>query len=125
VRSVIDHITVTLDGKTVPAETTLADVGAHVAVVSTALPGLGLTVTNTYVGADDTDTIVVDLVLAPRPDGRARTETLPRDGLPVTHARERCLLDHVARVRDAISERHTAVPAIDIGDAALEQVASS
>jgi hypothetical protein len=42
-----------------------------------------------------------------------------RDALPVTHARERCLLDHGQRLQEALVIRTGGTVAVDIADGAL------
>ena len=70
-------------------------------------------------GADDVDTIVVDVTLARRPSARREVRAVGRDALPVTHARDRCLLDHLARVREVIEEATGSSATLEVADAAL------
>ena len=124
VRTTLGPVTVRHAGELIESETTAVRAGPNVVVLSTAVPALGVLVTTAYVGADDVDTIAVDLVLVARPHATNRTRVIPRDTLPVTHARERCLIDHLDRVREALAEGGAPSARIDTGDAALDHVAS-
>ena len=122
-RRTVPGIQVLATDGTLEAETTHASVGLHVLVLTTTLPTAALNVITTYTGADDVDTHVVDLALARRPHAITRVRRLPRPKLPVTHARERCLLDHLAQVRTALAELCHADARIDVPDHALQQLA--
>lgn len=121
--TVLEPIRVQLDGRATPSETTLRQTAPHVVVLTTALPDVPLTVVTTYVGADDVDTTAVDLVLARRPTAERDTRTMPRDAIPVTHARDRCLLDHLGQVHAALERVQPLAVTIDIADQALNAVA--
>lgn len=121
-RRTVPDLELCLDGRLVASETTYASVGAYVVVLATAVPGLGVTVTTAYIGAQDADTIAVDLFLAPRAAAGNAARTLERDLVPVTHAHDRCLLDHLAQVRCGLADR-AGVVTVDVGDDALAALA--
>jgi len=121
-RDVVPGIELTTDGARVASETTRAAVGPHVLVLTTTVPTAALTVITTYTGADDVDTRVTDLALARRPRATAGTRLVPRAELPVTHARDRCLLDHLAQVRTALAELCDLSARVDVRDAALHEL---
>lgn len=123
-RTVVPDVTICVDGEAVESETTVSSAGPNVAVLSTALPTLPLTVTTTYVGADDVDTAAVDLALAARPAAFATARQVSRDAIPVTQARERCLLDHLAQVRETAECDRGCRVTVDAADAALNCVAT-
>lgn len=108
-----------LDGRPAPSATSMRAESPHVVVLTTALTELGLTVLSTYVGADDVDTTVVHVALGRRPSARRDVRNIARDALPVTHAREQCLLDHLAHVREVVEEATGSSTTLDIAEAAL------
>ena len=108
-----------VDGRPAPSATTMRTESPHVIVLTTALTELGLTVLSTYVGADDVETTVVDVTLGRRPSAGREVRSVGRDALPVTHARERCLLDHLARVREAVEEATGSSATLDVADETL------
>ncbi len=105
------------------SETTVGAFGPNVLVLSTSLTALGVTVTTTYVGAEDTDTVAIDLALCPKPAAMAVTRTMPRREVRVTHARDRCLLEHLQRVQTAIELCTGRRAQVETGDDALARVA--
>lgn len=50
------------------------------------------------------------------------SRTVARDVLPATHARSRCVLDHVERVQTAMTAALGTAPAIDVPDGMLERL---
>lgn len=108
-----------VDGVDARAETTIDAVAATVVVISTALAELAEQHTTTYVGARGTATAAVTLLQGP--DGpRSRTRAVEDTVLPVTHARDRLLLDHAAELQAALEERTGGAVSIDVAPAALE-----
>ncbi|MDQ3740346.1 MAG: hypothetical protein M3389_05300 [Actinomycetota bacterium] len=93
-------------------------------MLSTAVPDVGLTVRTTYVGSDDVATVAVDLVLGVRPRASNRPRRLPRGSVPVTHAREQCLLDHGRQLLNALNDACGSRWTVDVSDAALQQAAA-
>ncbi len=96
----------------------------HVVVISTSVPEVPLTVTTTFVGADDVATSIIDLRLGVRPTAKNSIDLVARETLPVTHAREQCLLDHARRLLEALNAENADLWTVDVSDAALEQAAS-
>jgi hypothetical protein len=74
---------------------------------------------STYIGADGIGTTAVDVVLGTALPSSSTTRTLHRDDVPVTHARERCLLEHLAQLRAALEQDAGATATIDVPDVAL------
>lgn len=112
-------VSVSVDGVAASAETTIAAIGATVVVISTALADLAAQHTTTYVGARGTPTTAVTLLQGPE-GPRSRTRAVEDALLPVTHARDRLLLDHAAELQVALQERTGSLVAIDVAPAALE-----
>lgn len=112
----------TIDGRAVRASTVVADKGPPwVATITTSLPALGLEVSSTYVGRQGTDTHIVHVLLAP---GETRTCTEDREAgtLPLTHAREHLLYDHLAALQAHVGE-HGGILAADVDDRTTAAVA--
>ena len=87
---------VTLDQRRVASSTHLAELGGYHVALSTLLlsPTLPIEVHSSYLGAPGAQTRATHLTISP---GRAVTHVTEHDPgqLPVTHARERCVLDHL------------------------------
>lgn len=99
----LQPIRIEVGGRPTASETTLRFGGAYVAVLTTVLPDVPLTVVTVYVGADDVDSTAVELVLGRRPSATRRTREFAREELPATRAHARCRLDHLAQVRAALA----------------------
>lgn len=112
-------VIVSVDGVGTRAETTIAATGATVVVISTALAELAEQHTTTYVGAHGAPTTAVTLQQGPE-GPRSRSRTVDDAVLPVTHARDRLLLDHAAELQAALERCTGGVVAIDVAPAALE-----
>lgn len=123
-RVVVPSISIRFDGEAIESETTVGAFGPHVLVLSTSLPTLGVTVTTTYVGADDTETVAVDLVLGPSPLAAVEARAVSRHDVAVTCGRERCLLDHLACVQASLELRDGISPQLDAGDQAIAFLAA-
>lgn len=122
-RKRVDGLTLRLAGTPVLMETLGSGIAGDIFVLSTTVPSLGVTCHSSYHGHEGIDTVVVRLALLPG-DARTTTDARPREELPVTHARERCVLDHLAHVRDVIQELATGTVAIEVADAALPVAAA-
>ena len=114
----IEGVRISVDGRPVASETTATAAGPSVLVLITAFGELGVTITSTYIGHEGTETLAAHLVVS---RGRRVLEQVEhsRDGLPVTHARERCLLDHAQQVQDALVVETSGTITIDIAPGAL------
>jgi hypothetical protein len=89
-------VAVRLAGRSVASSTRLAELGGyHVAIGTVVLSAeLPIEVHSGYLGHSNTHTCAVHLTIAPERVGTHVVEH-HHDQLPVTHARERCLLDHL------------------------------
>ena len=123
-RSDVSPITIRRAGAVVESETTVVALGPHVVVLTTAVPAMATQITTTYVGAQDVDTTAVDLTLAVRPDATSRVRVIPRESVPVTHARAQCLLDHACQVMLALHTCESGGWTIDVSDQALDGAAA-
>lgn len=112
--SVLPGITITVDGRAVRSETlaTLAAV-PHVVVLTTTLSEHAVTVTSSYTGHPELRTHVTHLIVTAERSHVTQHE-LPHDEVPVTHARERCLLEHATALQDATGAH------VDLDDSALQ-----
>jgi hypothetical protein len=98
-------VAVRLDGQSVGSSTRLIELGGyHVAIGTVVLTAeLPIEVHSSYLGHPGTLTRAVHLTIAPaRVDTRVVEHN--HDQLPVTHARERCLLDHLQVLVEIASE---------------------
>jgi len=118
-RTLIAGVELRVAGRPLACETTVEAAGPYVLVLTTSLPDEPLIVMTTYVGADDVDTVAVELLLGERRVAHNQPRRLPRDAVPVTHARDRCVLDHLAQVQSALAERRHEPVSVDVPDAAL------
>lgn len=110
-------ITIRLHDEPVRSETLAVLAAApNVVVITTTLADQAVTVTSSYLGHDDVRTHVIHLILTPERRYVSQTQ-MAHDELPVTHARERCLLEHATVLQD-VTGGH-----VNIGDAALQAAA--
>ncbi|HEV2785122.1 MAG TPA: hypothetical protein VGV67_01935 [Solirubrobacteraceae bacterium] len=123
-RTAVQEVALRRDDALVQSETTVAAPHPHVLVLSTAVPDIGLTVITTYTGADDVATVAVDLVLGVRPRASNLPRRLRRESVPVTHAREQCLLDHARQVLEVLNASGASRWTIDVSDDAVAQASS-
>lgn len=105
-------IAITIDGALARSETTVAVAAANVVVLTTALAEHAVTVTSSYVGHQAVATHVTHLILTPQRSYVASAQH-PHAEVPVTHARERCVLEHATVLQDATAGR------VDVSDRAL------
>src|SRR5690349_11723054 len=90
----------TLDGEPLESETNYRALGPTVLVLTTVIPGcLGISVRTTYVGHQDTGTVVVEQLEARGVPASTEAHALAGDAVPVVHSQRRCLYDHLARVQ--------------------------
>lgn len=109
----VDGITLSIGAEPVPSETILTAIAPHALVLTTTLPDHGMTLTSTYTGHPATGTHATHLELAPGLE-RLHTRDHDHDSLPLTHARERCLLDHAATLHEFTAAH------VDVADVALQ-----
>lgn len=93
---------VSIDGRAVRSETLAAAAGAHVLVLSTAIGELGVQLHSSYTGHPDTQTEIGELLIEPREGAETTSRSAAAGELPVSHARERCLDDHLWSLRDKL-----------------------
>lgn len=110
-------ITVSIDGRRTLSETIAAPLAPHVLVLTTTLPDRATTLTSTYVGHPATETRATHLELAP---GREQLHTRDHDhdSIPVTHALDRCLLDHAFMLQELTGAQ------VDVDDTAVRGLTS-
>jgi hypothetical protein len=112
-------IVLRLGDEPLASETTMGALGPWVVVVVTAIPILPLTLLSTFIGADDIDTSAVHVCLAERPNASREHRSIPRRDLPVTHARELCLLDHADRLLAHLKSTGRTDARVDVTDEAI------
>jgi hypothetical protein len=96
-------IEIAIDGEEVRSETLMSDVGAYVVVLGTTLADLGVDVHSVYVGHPKVRTQATQMLL--RPDlQEATTVEHDHEAIPVTHARRRCLFDHLQQLQALLEE---------------------
>lgn len=109
-----------IDGRAVRSQTLATSVGAYVFVIATVLADQAIDLHSTYTGHQRTKTLATHLLLA-----RERYATIAaeheHDELPVTHARRRCLFDHLHRLQDLLGELGLQA-VIPIEDAAIQAI---
>jgi hypothetical protein len=107
-------LTITVDGQPSPAQTSGAGV-ADAAVLTTAVPHIALTLTSVYLAG----ALAAHLIRAPGRPPRLDVDDVDPDELPVTHARQRCLLNHAATLQRAAAQLTAREVTIDVPDSAL------
>src|SRR3954452_509033 len=92
---------VRLDGEAAWSETTVTSTGPWALTLITVVPELGVRLISAYVGGERIATGATH-ALTPPGGGEIAPRAHTREALPVTHARERCLLDHGAERQRAL-----------------------
>lgn len=120
-RTVLTGITVAIGGTAQDCSTTIGTVG-YAVILTSALPGLGITLTSSYLAGMAGDIAASHLAIVPGGPPIIDQHVLPGDQPGQTHT-QTCLLDHVAELRDTIDAFHASAALVtaDIADAALEQ----
>lgn len=111
----------TVGGRVADVSTTV-EPGVYTVAISSVAPQLGLELLSVYVGHPFTQAAATHLELG-RGKARLVVEERGIDELPMTHARERLLLDHAARLRDLVDEL-AGEAAVDVGERALKLMVS-
>jgi hypothetical protein len=114
----VDGVRISGDGRPVASETTATAAGTSVLVLITTLGELGVTITSTYIGHAGTETLAAHLAVTRERRTLEHVEH-SRDALPVTHARERCVLDHAQQLQNGLVARTGGTVAVDIAPRAL------
>jgi hypothetical protein len=122
VQVVLHDVMVRLDGEVAWSETTVTSAGPWALTLITVVPELGVRFISAYVGGERIATGATHALTHPGGGELAQREHV-REALPVTHARERCLLDHGAELQRALvatTGMHVAVdvPAVAVALAA-------
>lgn len=108
-----------VDGRALPCTTRLAHAGAYQLTIWTTVPELAAELHSSYVGHPDGDTAVAHLQLRPGEPPRTLTAERPGAELPVREARRLCLYDHLAELRELVTDA-TGLPAgVEVPDQAL------
>jgi hypothetical protein len=108
---------VRLDGDAAWSETTVTTAGPWALTLITVVPELGVRFISTYVGGEGIATGATHALTHPG-DGELVQREHSREALPVTHARERCLLDHGAELQQALVAMTGTHIAVDVPAAA-------
>jgi hypothetical protein len=104
---------VRLDGEAAWSETTVTAAGPWALALITVVPELGVRFISSYVGGEGIATGTTHALTRPGGGEVIQREHL-REALPVTHARDRCLLDHGAELQRALVELTGAPVAVDV-----------
>ena len=118
------HLTIYVDERPVRTGTVIdAAGGDSVLTITTTLVEQRLTLLSAYHGARNLPTLVIEQVRRYGRVTRTQHDT-PRDELPVTHARDRCLLHHAAQLQQLLNDAgHDA--RIQVADADLAAAAGA
>ena len=118
VQVVVDDVMVRLDGEVTWSETTVTTAGPWAMTLITVVPELGVRFISSYVSGEGIATGATHALTHPGGGELAQREH-SREALPVTHARERCLLDHTAELQHALVDTTGTHVAVDVPAAAL------
>lgn len=100
------------------ARTVLAHLGGHQLTILTTVPECALELQTSILGHPGSETAVAHLLVAPHGSDVA-TERLPPGALHGPVSRSARILDHYARVKEAIEQVTGDAVSLDIDDAAL------
>ena len=114
---------VRIDGARVRAYTELTYAGAHQLTLSTALPALGIELDSSYLGHPDAgESIASHLQLGPGLSPQTWVECHAAAALPVSHARRRCLYDHLLELQQLLCATGAGEVSVELADEALQVV---
>jgi hypothetical protein len=113
-------VRVLLDATSVRSRTRATTVGPYVLVLDTVLPDKAIQLHSIYTGHPKVRTLASHLLLAPDLHQTLSAEH-EHDAIPVTHARRRCLYDHLQCLQDLL-QRGGAEANIPIDDEATRAV---
>jgi hypothetical protein len=114
----VHDVMVSLDGEVAWSETTVTAAGPWALTLVTVVPELGVRFISSYVGGERVATGATHALTHPGGGELAQREHA-REVLPVTHARERCLLDHGAELQRSLMALTGARVAVDVPPVAL------
>jgi hypothetical protein len=112
-RVFLTGIDVQVDAVAQDASTTIGAVGGYAVVVATALPGLGVMLTSSYLAEMVGDIAASHLSSVPGGPPIIDQHVLPGPQPGQTHART-CLLDHVAELRDTLDAYHASAATVTV-----------
>jgi hypothetical protein len=113
-------VKILVDGESVRSQTRATSVGPYVLVLDTVLGDHGIDLHSIYTGHEDTSTLASHLLLAPGLKDTIAAEH-EHESIPVTHARRRCLYDHLQHLQDLLG-RLGLDANIPLDDAALTAI---
>ncbi len=115
-------VKILIDGESVRCQTRATSVGPYVLVLDTVLGDHGIDLHSTYTGHEGTSTLASHLLLAPGLRDTIAAEH-EHDAIPVTHARRRCLYDHLQHLQDLLRDTgaNANIPLDDTAVAAVER----
>lgn len=96
-------VEVALEGEPVRSRTRVSTIGPYVLVLDTVIPDRGTELHSLYTGHEGTSTRASHLLLAPELQETLAAEH-EHDSIPVTHARRRCLYDHLQHLQDLLKQ---------------------
>jgi hypothetical protein len=96
-------IEVAIDGERVRAETLGSEMGSYVVVLDTTVVGQAIDLHSVYTGHPKVRTQVIHLLLTPGVS-EVRTVEHEHEAIPVTHARRRCLFDHLQQLQEQLEQ---------------------
>jgi hypothetical protein len=111
-----------VDGRRLPCTTHLAYFGAYHLTISTVVPELAVELHSSYLGHPDGESAVAHLQLQPGERPVTVTESQPGSALPVRENRRLCLYDHLAALRQLVTDAVGGTVTVDIADQALALV---
>jgi hypothetical protein len=115
-------VQIALDREHVRSRTRASTIGPYVLVLDTVIPEKGIELHSTYTGHEGASTLASHLLLA-----RGLQQTIAveheHDSIPVTHARRRCLYDHLQHLQDLIEQTgaEATIPIDEQAIAAIER----
>lgn len=115
-------VEIALDGEPVRSRTHASTVGPYVLVLDTVIPEKGTELHSLYTGHEGTSTLASHLLLAPDLQETLAAEH-EHDAIPVTHARRRCLYDHLQHLQDLLEQTgaEATIPIDEQAIAAIER----
>ena len=122
-REPLEGVTVHINRVPISASTTIGTIGAHVLVLTTAIPGRGTTLASSYLARFDA-AMAVSRLIADAGGERLQQHTLDPTDHHATLAGA-CLLDHAAALRELLAERTNALVTVDVDLSTLTSVARS
>jgi hypothetical protein len=123
----VDHVRLpdprlVVAGRTVNCRTRLAYGGAYQLTIWTIVPELAAELHSSYLGHPDGDTAIAHLQL--RPGEPPVTLASERSGaeLPVRQGRRLCLYDHLAELRELVTDATGLAASVEVAEQTLELV---